>query len=177
MPKIIDDLRETFILEARKMLQQDGGRALTIRNVAATCHVAVGTVYNYFRSKDELMAHVMLEDWQRTMADMRAAAASAPDVMQGLRRVYDELYAFQTLYQEAWRHYASSNDAWSSISQRHELLIGQLVEVLMPMLGRFGVEWTAYLPTFLAETLLAAATRGEGGFDRITPILQRLTEA
>ena len=177
MPKIIDDLRETFILEARRMLQQDGGRALTIRNVAATCHVAVGTVYNYFRSKDELMAYVVLEDWQRTMADMRAAAASAPDVMAGLRGVYDALYAFQGLYQEAWRHYAASNDAWASISQRHDLLIGQLVEVLAPMLGRFGVAWTAYLPTFLAETLLSAATRGEGSFDRIVPILTRLTDA
>ena len=159
------------------MLQEDGGRMLTIRNVAATCHVAVGTVYNYFRSKDELMAHVMLEDWHTTMAAMQSAAASAPDVMTGLRGVYDALYAFQALYHEAWRHYAASNDAASNIIQRHGLLIGQLVEVLTPMLARLHACWTAYLPTFLAETLLSASTRGEGSFDTIVPILTRLTEA
>ena len=177
MPKIIDDLRETFILEARRMLQEDGGRALTIRNVARTCHVAVGTVYNYFRSKDELMACVMLEDWQRAIGQMQAASAAAPDVMTGLKAVYDALDAFQRLYREAWQFYAASGHAAANTSQRHGLLIGQLVAVLSPLLTRLGVTWTDCLPAFLAETLLAAATRGEGGFDRITPILQRLTEA
>lgn len=37
MPKIIDDLQGTFIREARSMLLTDGGRALTIRNVASRC--------------------------------------------------------------------------------------------------------------------------------------------
>ena len=35
MPKIIDDLRESLLREARRMLLQDGGRALTIRRYSA----------------------------------------------------------------------------------------------------------------------------------------------
>lgn len=177
MPKIIEDLRATFIREARSMLQNDGGRALTIRNVAAKCHVAVGTVYNYFKSKDELMAHVMLEDWQSAMAAMRRSAEDAPDVLAGLRCVYDALYAFQALYQEAWRTYAASNDAVSNITKRHGLLITQLEGVVAPLLQHHGAEWTEYLPTFLAETLLSASTRGEGSFDQVLPILERLVSA
>ena len=174
IPKIIDDLQATFIREARIMLQTDGGRALTIRNVASRCHVAVGTVYNYFSSKDELMAHVMLEDWRRAMAAMRTAAAEAGDVCGGLRGVYEALAGFESLYRDAWRNYAASNDAVSNIARRHGMLIGQLTGVIAPLLERFRVTWDDYLPTFIAETLLSASTRGEGSFEQVLPILKRL---
>lgn len=156
------------------MLQSDGGRALTIRNVASRCHVAVGTVYNYFSSKDELMAHVMLEDWMTSMATMRAAAEEATDVCGGLRSIYDALSGFESLYRDAWRNYAASNDAVSNITRRHGMLIGQLIEVVAPLLTRFQVTWDDYLPTFIAEVLLSASTRGEGSFEQVLPILNRL---
>lgn len=177
MPKIIDDLRESLLREARRMLLENGGSGLTIRNVAGACHVAVGTVYNYFRSKDELMAFVMLEDWQKTLRDMQTGTAAAPDAMTGLRCMYDNLTAFESLYRAAWRSYAANNDAASQIDQRHGMLIGQLSGIASALLDRCGVLWTPYLPEFLSETLLSAAGRGEGSFDTLKPILERLIQA
>ncbi|MBQ8554273.1 MAG: TetR/AcrR family transcriptional regulator [Clostridia bacterium] len=174
MPKIIDSLRENLLREARVMLLKDGGRALTIRNVASACHVAVGTVYNYFKSKDELMAFVMLEDWQRGVAAMRSGAENAPDVLRGLRSIYDGLLAFENLYREAWRHYAANHDAVTQIDQRHVMVIDQLSGMVAALLTRHGALWTTYLPTFLSETLLSAAGRGEGSFEELIPILTRL---
>lgn len=172
MPKIIDDLRESLLEESRKLLLSGG--ELTIRGVAKCSHVAVGTVYNYFRSKDELMAYVMLEDWQQTVGSMREGAAAAPDVMAGLRCVHDGLAAFCGLYNRAWMNYAASNDASASIRQRHGMVIAQLTDVIGPLLTRHGALWTDCLPTFLAETLLSAAARGEDSFEQIRPILERL---
>lgn len=177
MPKIIDALRKTLIREARAMLRTDGGSALTIRHVASACHVAVGTVYNYFASKDELMAVVMLEDWQQTLSRMQQEAAQAPDVLAGLRSVYDGLVAFEQLYRDAWRNYAASNDAFTQIGRRHDLLISQLAGIITALLERHGALWQAYLPVFLAETLLSAAGRDAGSFEKITPILNRLIQA
>ena len=177
MPKIIDDLRESLLREARRMLLQDGGRALTIRNVAGACHVAVGTVYNYFRSKDELMAVVMLEDWQESLQCMRNGAEAASDAMAGLRCMYDSLIAFEALYRDAWRNYAASNDAAAQIDQRHSILIGQLTEIAAALLKRCDALWTPGLPEFLSETLLSAAGRGEGSFEKIQPILERLIQS
>lgn len=174
IPKIIDSLRETLLTEARRMLLTDGGRALTIRSVAAACHVAVGTVYNYFRSKDELMAFVILEDWQQTLTGMREGTADAPDVLSGLRCVYDRLTAFEDLYRDAWRTYAASNDAIRQLHLRHGLLVGQLAEIIAALLTRHRSLWTEHLPVFLAETLLTAASRGGSAFDSVSPILERL---
>ena len=174
MPKIIEDLRDSFLREARSMLQQDGGKSLTMRNVAARCHVAVGTVYNYFTSKDELMAHVMLEDWQCAMAEMQRRAEAATDVLAGLQGGFEALAAFAALYRAAWSNETLSGEAFFNISKRHELLIGQLTGVVAPLLHRFGAAWDEYLPVFLAETLLFASVRRDGDFPQLLPILHRL---
>ena len=64
MPKIIENIRQNLLEEARRQVLQEGYSALTVRSVAAACGISVGTVYNYFPSKDMLIASFMLEDWQ-----------------------------------------------------------------------------------------------------------------
>jgi len=63
MPKIIENLQQKLIEEARKQAEAGGYAAVTIRSVAKACGVGVGTVYNYFPSKDALLAAYMLEGW------------------------------------------------------------------------------------------------------------------
>ena len=65
MPKIIENLREQLLAEAKKQTSEQGYAKTTIRSVAGACGVGIGTVYNYFESKDVLIASFMVEDWQR----------------------------------------------------------------------------------------------------------------
>ena len=60
MPKIIKDLEKRLTEEARRQIEEDGYGAMTVRSVAKACGVGVGTVYNYFSSKDELLAGYLL---------------------------------------------------------------------------------------------------------------------
>ena len=64
MPKILENIREKAVAEAREELLGEGYRAMTIRRVAEQLGIGVGTLYNYFPSKEYLAAAVMLEDWQ-----------------------------------------------------------------------------------------------------------------
>ena len=64
MPKIIENLESRILAEARKQIEASGYGALTIRSVAKECGVGIGTVYNYFPSKDALVASYMLQDWK-----------------------------------------------------------------------------------------------------------------
>ena len=61
MPKIIENLENRLMEEAKKQIQEAGYGAMTIRSVAAGCGVGVGTVYNYFSAKEELIAASLLE--------------------------------------------------------------------------------------------------------------------
>lgn len=55
MPKIIENLESRLIEEAKKQIEESGYEAVTIRSVARACGVGVGTVYNYFPSKEVLI--------------------------------------------------------------------------------------------------------------------------
>ena len=56
MPKIIENLREQLLEETKKQILDRGYANTTIRSVAKACGVGVGTVYNYFESKEMLVA-------------------------------------------------------------------------------------------------------------------------
>ena len=53
-----------------------------MREAARRCGVAVGTLYNYFPSKDALAAAVMLEDWHEDLDAMCFAAAGKKPVIK-----------------------------------------------------------------------------------------------
>ncbi|MBQ3897679.1 MAG: helix-turn-helix transcriptional regulator, partial [Clostridia bacterium] len=63
MPKIIANLEDTIIEQANIQLFEKGYSDMTMRSVAEACGIAVGTVYNYYKSKDMMVAKIMLRDW------------------------------------------------------------------------------------------------------------------
>ena len=76
MPKIIENIRENLLEEARRQVMEQGYSAMTIRSVAKACGVGVGTVYNYFSSKDMLVASFMLVDWQECITRIQRRCMS-----------------------------------------------------------------------------------------------------
>lgn len=174
MPKVIANLSEQIRSQARELLLSGGWESLTIRTVAARCHVAVGTVYNYYSSKDALIAAVMLEDWQSTLTRMEAAASAADSTADGLRAVFAQLCAFEEQYQAVWQQYAMLNNPLPSRQTYHAQLISQIAAVLHPLLARSQAADDPVLPRFLAETLLHLAPQGMAGYDRAAHLILRL---
>lgn len=55
--------REEILSTCRELVQQQDWSAVSIRSVAAACGVSVGSIYNYFSSKEELMADTVESVW------------------------------------------------------------------------------------------------------------------
>lgn len=172
MPKIIVQLRDDILTNARELLFSQGYNAFTMRSVAAACHVAVGTVYNYFPSKVMLVAEVILEDWRATLLRMDTPAESETP-LEGLGRIFEELMRFYDKYDALWKEYAAGNTA-PLRGAYHLQLVEQLGEKIANLLAPCAPLYSPALPGFLAETLLDAAARGRGRFDELLPILERL---
>ena len=83
MPKIIANLRERILAEARRQIEEQGYGATTIRSIASACGVGTGTVYNYFESKDMLIASFMVDDWMRCLDRMKTFPS---EIRVGIRR-------------------------------------------------------------------------------------------
>ena len=167
MPKIIENLPQRLLEEARKQIAASGYAALTVRSVAKSCGVGVGTVYNYFPSKESLLAAYMLQDWHGCMDTVRAAAANATEAEPVLRCIWEQLRYYAGLHSAIFRDEAAAGSFAGSFSRYHALLRQELAEPLR----RFCPD--DFTAQFLSEALLTWTMDGKD-FDEIFRIIRKL---
>ena len=56
--------KEDILKASRELIRERGWSAISIRSVAAACGVSVGSIYNYFDSKAELMSAAVESVWR-----------------------------------------------------------------------------------------------------------------
>lgn len=161
MPKIIENVREQLLAVAKKQIEERGYANTTIRSVAAECGLAVGTVYNYFKSKDMLIATFVVEDWISVLSDIRANPESDPRAL--LHRIYDALIRFTEKHTSLFSDPDAAKVFSAVFSERHKTLRGQIAEIILPLCRTENAEFTA---EFAAEALLSWTVSG-ADFDMI----------
>ena len=167
MPKIIENLEQNLIEEAQKQVARSGYGSVTIRSVAKACGVGVGTVYNYFRSKDDLLAAFLLRDWQNCMSAIVAASERSASPEPVVRCMFDQLLAYAKRHQAIFRDETAASSFAGAFSRYHGLLRSQLAApVRKYCVSDFQAE-------FAAESLLTWSMSGKS-FDEIYEILKKL---
>ncbi len=152
-PKILENLPERLRLEARRQVLENGWPAMTMRSVAAGCGVGVGTVYNYYPSKEALTAAFMLGDWQACLAGIEAAARDAGSPQPVLDAIHREVSGFADVYRDLFRDAAAAGFAGFS-PRYHRMLRAQLAAPLR----RFCPD--DFTAEFIAEALLTWTVAG-----------------
>ena len=177
MPKIIENIRERLLEEARKQVMTNGYSSLTIRSAAKACGVSVGTVYNYFSSKDMLVAGFMLKDWKVCLEEIHAECeAEAVTMQQVLTCICKVLADFTSKYTVLFRDKNAGVSFAVNLQGRHKLLRSQIAEPILKVLERndriYGKNLVSleFLAEFLAENVLTWTVAGRSQ-EEITGIL------
>ena len=168
MPKIIENVRELLLDTAKKQIEERGYANTTIRSVAGECGLAVGTVYNYFRSKDMLIATFVVEDWNSYLSDIRGADFTDP--RNALQNIYDALINFSQKHRSLFSDPEAAKVYSAVFSERHKMLRGQIAEIITPLCHAENADFTA---EFVAESLLTWTVAGKD-FDSIYIILDKI---
>ena len=167
MPKIIENLEQRLKAAAKQQIRSVGYGAMTIRSVATACGIGVGTVYNYYPSKDALLAAWLLEEWKVCVALVEGEAASAAQPEAVARCIHDHLKDY------AWRNRfvfmdEAARDSWGgSYRQYHPLMRSQLAAPLRRFCD------TDFQAEFISESLLTWSLSGMD-FDTIWAQLRKL---
>ena len=173
MPKIIENIREKLLEEAKSQVMEQGYSAMTIRSVASACGVGVGTVYNYFPSKDMLVASFMLEDWLVSLSAIKAGCTVEAGAEMAIRCIYEELHRFMEKYAPLFSDKGAEESSSTAFHQRHEMLRSQLAEPLRPLCEKQTKVDAEFLAEFIAESLLSW-TATKRTFEEINSILLQL---
>lgn len=167
MPKIIENLESRLIAEAKNQIEESGYSAMTIRSVAKACGVGVGTVYNYFSSKEELLATYLLSDWNDCVAAINAVSQYSDSPIPVVRCMFDQLLSFAQRHQAIFRDEAAASAFAGSFSHYHGLLRAQLAAPLQKYCS------SDFASEFIAESLLTWSMSGKS-FDDIYGMIDKL---
>lgn len=171
MPKIIENVKEQLLSEAKRQIAERGYANTTIRSVAGACGLGVGTVYNYFDSKEMLIAAFVSEDWKRHLANM--AALPHDDFKVLLRGIYESLISFADNNKKLF----SDKDAAKVISigfaSRHKRLRELLATFILPACLGAGLDNAEFTAQFLSESLISWAMDGKD-FDTVYAVLEKV---
>ena len=173
MPKIIENIREKLLAEAKRQVSESGYSSMTIRSVATACGVGTGTVYNYFPSKDMLVASFMLEDWMECIQMITEGAAQAECVKDALYCMYQELLKYKEKYINLFSDENAEASYSASSMQRHHLLREQLADPLKIWTRKQDKVDASFLAEFVAENMLTLTMAGKD-FEQITSVLLQL---
>ena len=167
MPKVIENLQERILACARVLLLEQGIDGLNIRAVASACGVAVGMVYNYYGSKDQLIASIMLQDWLQNMREaVGEVAAASPS--QGMRAICRGIDRFAGRYRTLWLHSVQTRDR-----SYHDKLVAQLSYLVQVLIARFDLTQEEAAAEFAAENLLRLALAGKDRYEKEETLLLR----
>lgn len=174
MPKIIENIREKLIQEAKRQVMELGYSSMTIRSVASACGVGVGTVYNYFSSKDMLVVSFMLEDWFLCKQEIVEGCSEGKTPEMALACIYNGLRTFISKYETLFRDEGAGASVKTSASkERHKMLCDQIAKPLLPFCQMQTKVKPEFLAEFLAEALVGCACR-EDSFEDVKSVLLQL---
>ena len=167
MPKRIENIPEQLLTEAGRQIADRGYGKTTIRSVAGACGIAAGTVYNYFSSKEEMIAAYVARDWRQSLAAMEAGSRDSPEAC--LRTIYEELSAFTRKHAALFSDPEAAKAAAGVLVSRHLQLREQLASFIAP----FAPSPDGFKADFLAEALLTWTVSGVP-FGRIYEMMEKL---
>ena len=160
MPKILDNVKADLISHTRKLLQEKGYGAVSMRAVAFECHIAPGTIYNYFSSKDEMIAACMSEDWGNTLDSMKGLVGRFRSIKEVISAIYESIVEYTGSHYRLFEDPEAVESYRISSKKYHGMLIEQLTEILDAPCRSNARHYTEGLAEFIAEAVLERAVRG-----------------
>lgn len=130
MPKVIKKLREKILAEADRQMREVGYGAMTIQSIAKGCGAGVGTVYNYFSSKDEIVIACVAAAWMKRMDVIRAVSQYSQTSDAVIRCIYAQIQMFGEEHAYIFKNPTAANSVDGAIFRYMWFLSSQLAEPL-----------------------------------------------
>jgi len=157
MPKLIENAKELILETSEKLLFKVGYKGFKIREVAKCCGIATGTIFNYFDSKEMLIATIMAKDWANFLVEIQKECSLATDIAAGVSAIYNGIDTFCKKYEPIWRGY--SGNLIGQFGKYHVTLRQQIADILSTLLLRFNIKEDMSVVSIFAEAILASAVQ------------------
>ena len=130
MSRIIENLKEKLLDEACHQIDTYGHNAMTIRSLSKACGVAVGTVYNYYASKDEILEAYFFRKWNKCVEAIYFISRYSKTYDAVIHCIYDQIKQFEADHDFLFQDEAVSHVIESAMFRFQHLMSRQLAQPL-----------------------------------------------
>lgn len=130
LARIIENPKELILNKSKEILYNEGYSKLSMRHVAKECDIALGTIYNYYPTKKDLVMEMMIDYWKEYFFSLEKLISSDDPFYIKLNKLFDELKAFIKTFKEIWlkREFYDTPDFVESGLEKEFFYMKQLVE-------------------------------------------------
>lgn len=93
--------RQQLLQAAKALVIEEGAEALNIRRLAAVCGVSVGSIYNYFPAKSDLVAAVVGDFWREAIHGLPWPNETMP-FETFVTMLYERLSGYFQTFEQDW---------------------------------------------------------------------------
>ena len=134
MPKILDKPREGILGAAEEELTNKGVNGFNIRDVAKRSGVAIGTIYNYYGNKFNLVNSVLSSLWAKHLA--KATSMVQPgDPVGAVLALYDAVERFEETEKETICAIREAGSFFGDGEFENESIRRDIAEAIVPALA------------------------------------------
>lgn len=177
--------KDVILSEAKDIAMKQGITKINIRSVAKNSGIAIGTVYNYFPSKGELLMAVIEDFWEDAFADVDWRGFANSDFYDNLEKIYSILYHYLHKFKENWLEQLALLKTQEKIlgRQRENEYFGKICDriiVLMNVDSELGqYPWSEIISKekvaeFIFENMLIMLRKGEEDISFFMEILKKI---
>lgn len=102
MSRVIANPKQLILGNAKEILYSQGYHKLSMRSLSKACDIALGTIYNYYPTKKDLIVEMMMEYWQSFLNSVETIVVSNQDMYHKLSNIFDELKIFIESFRQFW---------------------------------------------------------------------------
>lgn len=160
-----------------------GLSGLSIRGIASACNVAIGTVYNSFPTKNDLINDVVGRFWNEALADRMPSAKAGDDFVAFCQELARQLSEALAKFRTDWLTEIATLDTRdiASARKREESCFAHIREGLAVALEQDpnvahdrlqGALASDKLCAFVWDSMLSSIKRGDAGCDTLFTLLR-----
>jgi AcrR family transcriptional regulator len=137
MSRIIENPKQLILDHSKNILYREGYSKFSIRTVAKECALGIGTIYNYFPTKKDIIIELMTDYWRENFKILDHTLTSNVSFYVKLEYTFNNIKIFIKNFKDVWLsmscfsedHYVVSGLERESIFM--EILIRKIEHILI----------------------------------------------
>lgn len=180
MPKKLLNVKEDILIATRKLLSEKGYGRFDVRSIASCCGIAVGTLYNYYKSKQEIVEEILNTEWSMMFRRIEQGTKTEVDLIDRLEIIYTELGILMKDIHNMWFQNASAKideDELARIKCYKDMLEESLSgKIRLQIQGEQQDKDYQFIAEIICKLFILYSHQGKVAFEKLKPIIISLVK-